>query len=58
MVRCMGCLNDLLMWCVVAPVLGMLVALAAASGDPALVLGAVALAVLALGVYLLASWGD
>ncbi len=54
----MGCVNDVLMWCVVAPALGVLVALAAISGDPALLLGSVALAALVLGVYLLASWED
>jgi hypothetical protein len=51
-----GCLNDLLMWMCVAPGLGVLVALAWISGDPASMLGAVVFAVLVFGLYLLASW--
>lgn len=52
----MSCLNHMLMWLVVAPGLGVLVALAAVAGDPAVMLGAVVFAVLVFGLYLLASW--
>lgn len=54
----MGCLNDLLMYSVVAPGLGVLVAIALVSGDPALMLGAIAIAALAVGLYLLSTRGD
>lgn len=54
----MGCLNDLLMFLVVAPVLGGIAVIAFASGDPVLILGAMGVCVLTFGLYLLASWDD
>ena len=53
-----GCLNDLLMWTCVAPGLGILVAVAWLSGDPALILGVVVIGLLFFALYLLASWDD
>jgi hypothetical protein len=54
----MGCLSDLLMYSVVAPGLGVLVAIAFISGDPALLVVAIAVSALAFCLYLLATWDD
>lgn len=51
-----GCLVEVLMWLVVAPVLGVLLLLAGLSGDPLLNAGAVVLAVLFFCLYVLATW--
>lgn len=53
-----GCLNDLLMYMVVVPGLGVLVALSLFSEDAVLILGAGVLCVLIFGLWLLASWDD
>jgi hypothetical protein len=51
-----SCLADILLWFVVAPGLALLLVIAEDTGDPAWILGAAALAVLAFALYLLASW--
>lgn len=52
-----GCLNDALMWTVVAPAIGVLIALAWLSGDPLWIVATALLGLLAFVLYVLAS-GD
>ena len=52
----LGCLNHILMWMVVAPALAILLALAWYAGDPVWLLATGAFALLALVLYVLASW--
>lgn len=51
------CLTGLVMWMVVAPVLGVAVALALATSDPLWIVVTALLGLLVFVLYLLATWG-